>query len=154
MYAASGASTSPFGALGLGGGATGVPAGAPSFTHCAISPSSRPVSRRPLCPTNAGEARPRGQGGISRACVAASISGAHFRASLAVVSAKGAIPPTVWHPAHLPAKIGATSAYVTLGAPRTPPTVAVMTRKAPNGTSTARSRRIGLHTRRDRALAI
>src|SRR5262249_37586544 len=98
------------------------------------------------CPTNDGESGPGGQGGITRACVTARISCAHLRASPAVVSGNGAIPPSVWQPAHLPAKIGATFAYVTRGPPRTAQTVAVKTRQRPSGTSTARSRRIGPHT--------
>src|SRR5439155_19834087 len=115
MYAAGGWKTSPFGAAGFGGGARLGPTRAPAATQRAIKSSSCAVSCRLLCPTNGFESGPGGQGGILRACVITSISCAWVCASAALVSEKGATPPTVWQPAHLPMKIGATSAYVVPG---------------------------------------
>src|SRR5947208_3765312 len=139
MYAVRGSKTSPFGALGFAGGATRGPVCAPPSTQLAIKSSSRTVSCRLRCPTNGFESRPGGQGGITCACVIALISCACARASLAVASENGAMPPTVWQPTHLLWKIGATSAYV---APGPPLTAVARARHAPHTTSTARSRRI------------
>jgi len=71
------------------------------------------------------------------------ISCAYARASAAVASENGAMPPIVWQPTHLLSKIGATFAYVTVWPPLT---VEARARQAATGASTARSRRIGKDT--------
>ena len=60
-------------------------------------------------PRNAGESRPGGHGGITPSCVIVRIAGACAAAERADVIGNGAIPPMRWQPAHLAAKIGATS---------------------------------------------
>jgi Uncharacterised nucleotidyltransferase len=82
-----------------GAGGTSAPGGAgvPARSHAASVASSELVSTRRDSPRYGGESAPGGHGGISRACVIFTIARAYCLASAAVVSAKGATPPSVWH---------------------------------------------------------
>ncbi len=92
-------------------GAVPVPARAPESTQAAIVAFSAAVSCRCPWPRYGGDSGPGIHGGMRPAATTSAIRVACRRASRALVSAKGAIPPAVWQPAHFERTIGPTSRF-------------------------------------------
>ena len=86
-----------------------LPISAPPCTQRAIVFLSAGVRIRRSLPMKAGESGPGGHGGMTPSWVIVKMAAACALADPAEVIEKGAIPPGMWQPAHLAAKIGATS---------------------------------------------